>query len=79
MHTRKIILNNIKDIIHFVNATNKVSCNLDIQSGRYDIDAKSIMGVIGLKCMAPMILLIQTDDVKELENVDFLLSRFYVK
>jgi len=79
MHTRKIHLYGIKGIIDFINAANRVSCNLDIQSGKYEIDAKSVMGLLSLRCRMPMILIIQTDDKEELERVDELLSPFYVK
>lgn len=75
--TRKIILNNIKDITNFVKAANSVPCNMDIQSGRYIIDAKSIMGVISMQCKVPMMLCIQTDDKEELAQADLVLSEFY--
>lgn len=44
----KIKLNTIKDITEFVETTRHFPIELDIKSGRYVIDASSIMGILSL-------------------------------
>ncbi len=54
MKTLKISLNSIDKVKAFVNEISKFDCDFDLVSGRYVIDAKSIMGIFSLD-------LIQTD------------------
>ena len=44
MTTFNIMLNSINEVKNFVNIVNKYSCDIDLTSGRYVVDAKSIMG-----------------------------------
>jgi len=44
----KIMLSSINDVKQFVNAANDQPCDIDIVSGRYVIDAKSIMGIFSI-------------------------------
>ena len=45
MKTAKISLNSIDKVKAFVNEISKFDCDFDLVSGRYVIDAKSIMGI----------------------------------
>ena len=45
MKTLKISLNSIDKVKAFVNEISKFDCDFDLVSGRYVIDAKSIMGI----------------------------------
>ena len=45
MKTVKICLNSIDKVKSFVNEISKFSNDFDLVSGRYVIDAKSIMGI----------------------------------
>ena len=47
-NTFKIMLSSINDVKVFVNAANDQPCDIDIVSGRYVIDAKSIMGIFSI-------------------------------
>ena len=48
MKTVKISLNSIDKVKSFVNDVSKFDCDFDLVSGRYVIDAKSIMGIFSL-------------------------------
>lgn len=48
MKTVTIMLNTINDVKGFVNTVNKYDFDVDLVSGRYAIDAKSIMGIFSL-------------------------------
>ena len=48
MKTIKISLNSIDKVKTFLNEINKFDADFDLVSGRYVIDAKSIMGIFSL-------------------------------
>lgn len=48
MQSVTIMLNSINDVKAFVNTVNKYDFDVDLISGRYAIDAKSIMGIFSL-------------------------------
>lgn len=48
MKTVKINLNSIDKVKNFVNSISKYDTDFDLVSGRYIIDAKSIMGIFSL-------------------------------
>lgn len=48
MKTIQISLNSIDKVKTFVNEINKFDADFDLVSGRYVIDAKSIMGIFSL-------------------------------
>ncbi len=49
-----ILLSSINDVKNFVNIVNKYSCDVDLTSGRYVVDAKSIMGIFSLDLTKPI-------------------------
>ena len=48
MKREKIMLKTINDVKAFVNAVTKYNFDVDLLSGRYAVDAKSIMGIFSL-------------------------------
>ncbi len=48
MKSFDILLGSINDIKAFVNIVNKYEFDVDLTSGRYVVDAKSIMGIFSL-------------------------------
>lgn len=48
MKSFNVMLSSINDVKYFVNAAVSQTCDIDIVSGRYIIDAKSIMGIFSL-------------------------------
>lgn len=69
-----ISLNSIDKVKTFVNLINRFDYDFDLVSGRYVIDAKSIMGIFSLDLSKPITLNIHADDanadaiVKELAS-----------
>ena len=69
MREVKIFLGTIERVKDFVNAVTRLDCDVDIVSGRYVIDAKSIMGIFSLDLSKPIDLNIHADD-----NVDEIMT-----
>ena len=66
MKTVKISLNPIDKVKSFVNTITKYDYDFDLVSGRYVIDAKSIMGIFSLDLSKPIDLNIHADsDIDE--------------
>ena len=61
MKTVQISLNSIDKVKSFVNDITKFDYDLDLVSGRYVIDAKSIMGIFSLDLSKPIDLNIHTE------------------
>jgi len=68
MKTVQISLNSIDKVKSFVNDISRFNYDFDLVSGRYVIDAKSIMGIFSLDLSKPIELSIHAD-----ENVDEIL------
>lgn len=69
MKTVKISLNSIDKVKAFVNEVAKFDAEFDLVSGRYVIDAKSIMGIFSLDLSKPIDLNIHSEsDVEEIIN-----------
>ena len=62
MKTVQISLNSIGKVKSFVNAISQFEYDFDLISGRYVIDAKSIMGIFSLDLSKPINLAIHTDE-----------------
>lgn len=61
MKTVKISLNSIDKVKSFVNDITKFNNDFDLVSGRYVIDAKSIMGIFSLDLSKPINLNIHAE------------------
>lgn len=67
MMKKKILLNSIDAVKNFVNTVTKYECDFDLVTGRYVIDAKSIMGIFSLNLSKPIELNIHADgDAEEI-------------
>ena len=62
MKTVDISLNSIDKVKTFVNLINRFDYDFDLVSGRYVIDAKSIMGIFSLDLSKSIALNIYADD-----------------
>ncbi len=63
----KISLNSIDKVKSFVNDISDFNAEFDLVSGRYVIDAKSIMGIFSLDISKPIDLNVHTD--KDTEDI----------
>ena len=66
MKTVDISLNSIDKVKSFVNDISKFEYHFDLVSGRYVIDAKSIMGIFSLDLLNPVTLTAHSDDCDDL-------------
>ncbi len=62
MKTMSISLNSIDKVKSFVNDISKFDSDFDLVSGRYVIDAKSIMGIFSLDLSKPITLNVHAED-----------------
>lgn len=69
MKNIQICLNSIDKVKSFVNTISRFNCDFDLVSGRYVIDAKSIMGIFSLDLSKPIDLNIHEED-----NIDEILE-----
>lgn len=78
MKTVKISLNSIDKVKAFVNEISKFDCDLDLVSGRYVIDAKSIMGIFSLDLSKPLALNIHTSGAA-LEDIINVIEKYIIE
>ncbi|WP_010251622.1 HPr family phosphocarrier protein [Acetivibrio cellulolyticus] len=62
MKSFNISLKSITDVKDFVNIVNKYDFDIDLTSGRYVVDAKSIMGIFSLDLSKPIKVDVHLDD-----------------
>lgn len=70
MKTVKVSLNSIDKVKTFVNLINRYNAEFDLVSGRYVIDAKSIMGIFSLDISKPIDL-----NIHNAENLDEIMEQ----
>ena len=71
MKSVKIHLSYINDVRAIVSAASEMPCDIDLVSGRYIIDAKSIMGIFSLDFAKPITV--------EVHGTDEEADRFFSK
>ena len=69
MKTTQILIDSIDKVKAFVNEIAKFDCDFDLISGRYVIDAKSIMGIFSLDISKPIDLDIHVSDDAEAAEI----------
>ena len=72
MKTFNLMLSSINDVKEFVNIVSKYDFDVDLTSGRYVVDAKSIMGIFSLNLSKPIKVEVHDDNcdkfIAELEK-----------
>ncbi len=66
MKAVNVTLNMAENVKKFVNIVNRYSFDIDLRSGRFVVDAKSILGIFSLDLGKPLIMEIYADDCDEL-------------
>ncbi len=61
-----VVLSSIVDVKNFVNVVNRYDFEVDLISGRYVVDAKSIMGIFSLDLGKPIRVEVHTDAPDEI-------------
>ncbi len=58
----------MQDADKFNKLCSKFDCDMDLQSGKYYVDAKSIMGIFSLDLSKPLVLNADTDDEQKIKE-----------
>ena len=69
MVKRKVRIENMKDVDTFNKLCSKFDCDMDLISGKYYVNAKSIMGIFSLDLEMPLELVADMEDEKIVVNV----------
>lgn len=77
MKTIKICLNSIEKVKSFVNDITRFDADFDLVSGRYVIDAKSIMGIFSLDLSKPIDLNVHAQE--EMDTILDMLQPYIVE
>ncbi len=62
MYTENIILSGLEDVKKFVNFVSNYDFKIELVSGKYTVDAKSIMGIFSLDLDKPIQMNAYTED-----------------
>ncbi len=65
MKTFDMVLSSINDVKDFVNIVSRYDFDVDLTSGRYVVDAKSIMGIFSLDLSKPIKVEVYDDNCDE--------------
>ena len=68
METVTISLTQVNQVQQFVNVVSKVPYDVDMVSGRYTINAKSLLGIYSLDLNRPLQVVMYSDDCEELKK-----------
>lgn len=71
----RLVLKTINDVKEFVRIVNNFDYEIDLSSGRYVVDAKSIMGIFSLDLTKPLDVEVHSDHCEDLQAE---LGRFLV-
>ncbi len=66
MTTFNVKLSTIENVKDFVNIVSKYDYEIDLKSGRYVVDAKSIMGIFSLDLMNKIEVTVHSDECDDL-------------
>ncbi len=66
MKTLMIKLSTLEDVRKFVNTVTAFDGDIDLKSGRYTVDAKSIMGIFSLDLLNPVEMTVHSEKCDEL-------------
>ena len=77
MTKKKIMLESIADVKKFVSVVSMYDFEVDLSSGRYAVDAKSIMGIFSLDLSKPIDLNIHADN--DIETILSVLKPYIVE
>ena len=68
METVTISLTQVNQVQQFVHVVSKVPYDVDMVSGRYTINAKSLLGIYSLDLNRPLQVVMYSDDCEDLKK-----------
>ncbi len=72
-----VLLNSINDVKDFVRSASSLPCDIDVVSGRYVVDAKSLLGMFSLDPTKPVLVQLHGTE-SDANRFGELISRFIV-
>lgn len=78
MKTFDLLLSSINDVKDFVNIVSKYDFDVDLTSGRYVVDAKSIMGIFSLDLSKPIDLNIHAEAESSINEILTVLAPYII-
>jgi phosphotransferase system HPr-like phosphotransfer protein len=69
-------LNAIQKVKDFVNIIDKFESDVDIEQGKYVINAKSIMAIFSLNLLEPMVAKMDSENEEEMESFIRVMEEF---
>lgn len=78
MFKATILLNSIDKVKSFNNGLFVCDCDADLISGRYVIDARSLMGIFSLDLSEPIEFVAHTDDPVVIKQLEVLIAGYRV-
>lgn len=79
MKSVQIKLNSIEKVKNFINLASRQEEEMDLVSGRYIIDAKSIMGIFSLDLSKTIQLNIHSDNINDVNKFTDSIKEFIVE
>ena len=74
----KIKLDTFEKVKKFISIVDKFENDVDIISGRYLVDAKSVMGIFSLDLTSPLTVIIHDASMKDVAQLEELMEEFRV-
>lgn len=71
-----IDLGTISKVKQFVHITEEFESEIDVISGRYTVDAKSIIGLFSLNILEPLIVRINSENEEEIKSFNRVMEEF---
>lgn len=73
-----VLLNSVNKVNKFAKIVDNINEDIDIKSGRYIVNAKSILGIFSLNLTEPLELIIHTEDDERINQIKDLLVDYIV-
>lgn len=74
--TAKIKLALAEDIKKFVNEARTFTSDINVRSGNYVVDGKSILGLFSINTSNPIEIELVSSDLEEIEKFNVIISKF---
>ena len=74
--TTKIKLALAEDIKKFVNEARTFTSDINVRSGNYVVDGKSILGLFSINTSNPIEIELVSSDLEEIEKFNVIISKF---
>lgn len=74
--TAKIKLALAEDIKKFVNEARTFTSDINVRSGNYVVDGKSILGLFSINTSNPIEIELVSSDLEEIERFNVMISKF---